>query len=199
MSPAQVSSHHRIFRRVVMLVAALNLAYFFIEIGVARHIGSVSLLADSVDFLEDTALNVLVLMALGRSLKTRGRVGLVLAAIILAPTAATLWTAWHKFLTPSPPNPTLLSATALGAMAVNFACAVLLARFRHHQGSLTRAAFLSARNDVAANLVIIVAALVTFGWRTGWPDLAVGLGIAALNADAAFKVVRAARREIAAG
>lgn len=199
MSPAQSSPQDRIFRRVVVLVAGLNLVYFFFEIGVARHIGSVSLLADSVDFLEDTALNVLVLMALGRSMKTRGRVGLVLAAIILAPTAATIWTAWRKFLTPEPPNPALLSATALGAMAVNIACAVLLARFRHHHGSLTRAAFLSARNDVAANLVIIAAAVVTFGWRTGWPDLAVGLGIAALNADAAFKVAQAARREIATG
>jgi Co/Zn/Cd efflux system component len=37
-------------RRAVLLVALLNLAYFGVELAVARRIGAVSLLADSVDF-----------------------------------------------------------------------------------------------------------------------------------------------------
>ncbi|WP_231873557.1 hypothetical protein [Acetobacter tropicalis] len=66
----------------------------------------------------------------------------------------------------------------------------------HHAGSLTRAAFLSARNDVLANIAIIVAGLVTaFLWHAAWPDLLVGLGIAAMNADAAREVWQAARNE----
>jgi Co/Zn/Cd efflux system component len=89
-----------------------------------------------------------------------------------------------------------LSLAGLGALAVNLSCALLLARFRHHGGSLTKAAFLSARNDALANIAIIAAGLVTaFAWRTAWPDLIVGLGIAALNADAAREVWQAARQE----
>src|SRR3546814_8837526 len=77
-----------------------------------------------------------------------------------------------------------VSLTGLGALAVNLACAFMLARFRHHGGSLTRAAFLSARNDALANLAIIAAAIVSvFVWRSAWPDLIVGLAIAAINAD----------------
>jgi hypothetical protein len=38
-------------RRAVRLVAVLNLAYFGIEFAVTRVIGSVSLFADSIDFL----------------------------------------------------------------------------------------------------------------------------------------------------
>jgi len=65
----------------------------------------------------------------------------------------------------------------------------MLARYRHHGGGLTRAAFLSARNDALANVAIIVAGLVTgFIWPSAWPDLIVGLGIAAMNADAAREV-----------
>ena len=65
---------------------------------------------------------------------------------------------------------------------------------RMHSGSLTREAFLSARNDAFANIAIIVAGLLTaFVWRSAWPDLIVGLGIAALNADAAREVWPAAR------
>jgi Co/Zn/Cd efflux system component len=183
------------FRRVVTIVALANLTYFFIEFLVARRIGSVSLFADSVDFLEDSALNWLILMALGWPAKARARLGMALAMLILIPTAASLWTAWQKLLAPTPPDPWLLSTTGLGALAVNFGCAALLARFRHHGGSLTRAAFLSARNDVLANVAIMAAAGVTLMWFSGWPDLFVGLSIAAMNADASAKVWKAARRE----
>jgi Co/Zn/Cd efflux system component len=72
----------------------------------------------------------------------------------------------------------------------------MLARYRAHGGSLTRAAFLSARNDALANGAIIAAGLLTaYQWPSAWPDLIVGLGIAVLNADAAREVWTAAREE----
>jgi Co/Zn/Cd efflux system component len=148
-------------RRAVRLVAALNLGYFGVEFAVALAIGSVSLFADSVDFLEDGSVNILILMALGWRARARARVGMALAAILLVPALATLWTAWEKLGHPVAPDPVPLSATGLGALAVNFASAALLMRFRRHGGSLTRAAFLSARNDVLANAAIIGAGLAT--------------------------------------
>ena len=64
------------------------------------------------------------------------------------------------------------------------------------RGSLTRAAFLSARNDALANVAIVAAGLVTaLLWRSAWPDLIVGLAIGAMNADAARDVWAAARLE----
>ena len=71
----------------------------------------------------------------------------------------------------------------------------MLARYRRHGGSLTRAAFLSARNDVLANAAIILAGLVTAYTVSAWPDLIVGLGIFFMNLDAAREVYVAARRE----
>ena len=183
-------------RRAVQLVALLNLGYFGVEFAVALAIGSVSLFADSVDFLEDASVNVLILAALAWTPRNRARVGMVLAGILLVPGLATLWTAWEKFAAPVPPEPLPLSLAGLGALAVNLSCAYMLARYRHHSGSLTRAAFLSARNDAFANVAIIVAGLVTaFLWRSAWPDLIVGLGIAAMNADAAREVWEAAQDE----
>src|SRR5215471_21160303 len=82
-----------------------------------------------------------------------------------------------------------------GALAVNFTCTVMLARYRQHSGSLTRAAFLSARNDVLANIAIIAAGLVTAATVSPWPDLIVGLGIFLMNLDAAREVYTTARRE----
>lgn len=195
MSPAPEDELDVSFRHVVLIVALLNLGYFGIEFAVALVIGSVSLLADSVDFLEDTSVNLLIWAAFGWSLKARSRVGMVLAGVLFVPALATLWAAWGKFQMPIPPAPLPLSMTALGAMLVNLACALMLARYRSHGGSLSRAAFLSARNDVFANGAIVVAALVTSVHSSAWPDLIVGLGIMAVNADAAREVWTAARDE----
>ena len=181
-------------RQAVRLVAILNLAYFGIECAVALSIGSVSLFADSIDFLEDASVNFLVL-ALAWSARARARVGMLLAAILLVPGLATLWMAWHKFMLPVPPAPLPLSLTGLGAFVVNLSCAAMLVRFRHHGGSLSRAAFLSAHNDALANIAIIAAAGVTVPFPSAWPDLIVGLAIAALNAGAAREVYGAARAE----
>lgn len=190
-----IASDHGL-RRIVQRVAALNLAYFGVEFGVARAIGSVSLFADSIDFLEDASVNLLILIALGWTARKRARIGMALAVILLVPGLATLWTAWEKFNTLAAPDPTSLSLTGIGALAVNLSCAFMLARYRHHSGSLTQAAFLSARNDALANIAIVAAGLVTaFLWASAWPDLIVGLSIAVMNADAAREVWQAAREE----
>lgn len=182
-------------RRAVLIVALLNLAYFGIEFAVAVAIGSVSLFADSVDFLEDTSVNLLILLALSWSLQARARIGMGLAAILMVPALATLWALWSKWQLPVPPAPTPLTLTGLGALAVNFTCAMLLTRFRHDSGSLTRAAFLSARNDVFANIGIVLAGLITALVPSALPDVIVGIGIMLINADAAHDVWRAARQE----
>jgi Co/Zn/Cd efflux system component len=191
-----VSQQDTALRRIVKWVALLNLGYFGIEFSVAISIGSVSLFADSVDFLEDTSVNILILLALSSPLARRAKMGMALAGILLIPGIATLWTAWEKFNLPIAPAPLPLTLAGLGALAVNLTCALMLARFRHHGGSMTKAAFLSARNDAAANVGIILAGLVTaFVWRSAWPDLIIGLAIAAMNADAAREVWEAAKQD----
>lgn len=100
-----------------------------------------------------------------------------------------------KFSVLVPPSPVPLAITGAGALAINLSCALMLLRYRPHGGSLTRAALLSAGNDVLANIAIILTSLVTVYTLSGWPDLIVGLGVAALNADAAREVYLVAQEE----
>ena len=181
--------------RTVRAVALANLAYFFIEFTVATRIGSDSLFADSIDFLEDAAVNGLIILGLAWSMTARARLGMALAGVLLVPGVATLWAAWQAWNAAGVPEPIALSLTGLGALAVNLACAWRLSSLRHVQGSLTRAAFLSARNDAVANVAIIGAGALTAIIVSRWPDLIVGLGIFLLNLDAARDVFLAARRE----
>jgi Co/Zn/Cd efflux system component len=182
-------------RRLVRIVALANLVYFGIEFAVATTIGSVSLFADSVDFLEDAAVNGLVLVGLGWSVRARARLGMALAAVLLVPGVATLWTAWQAWNSNNVPAPTALTLVGVGALIVNLGCAFLLAKLRNVRGSLTRAAFLSARNDVFGNVAIIFAGGLTAATRSPTPDLIVGLGILLMNLDAAREVFLAARSE----
>lgn len=182
-------------RRVLVAVMLLNLGYFVIEFGVAGIIDSVALFADSIDFLEDAVVNALILIGLSWSVRGRSRLGMALALILLLPGAATLWTAWHQWHSANIPEPVALSVTGLGAFAVNLSCAVMLARVRHAHGALTKAAFLSARNDLFANIVIVLAGGLTAWTRSQWPDLVVGCGIFVMNLDAAREIFQAARNE----
>ena len=183
------------FRRTVALVALLNLAYFGVEFAVARAIGSVSLFADSVDFLEDASINLLIVVAIAWTARQRATVGRVLAFVILVPAVATLWTAVLKIIDPVAPHPLPLGLAALGALVVNLGCAALLVRYRKTPGSMARAAWLSARNDALANVAIIGVAVIGTRVSSGWIDIAVGLAIGLVNADAARAVWRAAAAE----
>jgi Co/Zn/Cd efflux system component len=185
-------------RRAVTFVAAANLCYFGVEFSVAVAIGSVALFADSIDFLEDAALNLLIVIGLGWSVARRAQLGIALAFLLLVPGVATLWTAWQAWQSEQVPEALPLSLTGLGALAVNLTCAWVLARVRHEQGSLTKAAFLSARNDAVANVAIVVAGGLTVLTASRWPDLIVGFGILLMNLDAAHEVYAAARAEQAA-
>lgn len=182
-------------RRAVLLVAALNLAGAAVEATVALRIGSASLLADSVDFLEDTAINALIALALGRPLAQRARAGRAMALVILVPALAAAWQVVAKALDPTPPSPWPLALTALGAAVVNGACALVLARVRHHGGSMGRAAWLSARNDVVLNFAVVAMAFVTARTGSGWPDVVLGTVIVVVNAGAALEVWRLAGEE----
>jgi Co/Zn/Cd efflux system component len=182
-------------RRAIWTVALLNLGYFAIEFSAALSTHSAALFADSADFFEDAAVNFLIVAALGWSAQGRAQLGSVLAAILLVPALAFAWTLWRKFTAPAPPEPLTLGVVGIGALAVNIHCAFLLARWRRSKGSLTVAAFLSARNDALANIAIIGAGVVTYFWRSIWPDIIVGIGIALMNLDAARAVWKASVQE----
>lgn len=183
-------------RHTVSVVAVLNLAFFFVEFTFGRILQSVALLGDSIDFLEDAAVNLLILLALGWSLSARIRASYVLAGLLLIPGISFLWVAFGKLANPTVPEGLGMSVVGLAALAVNLSCAFLVARHRSEEGGIVQAAFLSARNDAIANVLIIAAGVLTVFVLSPIPDLVVGLAIFVMNLDAAITVVKAARREL---
>ena len=182
-------------RRLVAWVAALNGLGFVVGVTIALVIGSAALFADAADFLEDTLINVLVLTALGWSVASRRKASYALAGLILIPAFAAFGTAAWKVVTGTPPEPVTLSVTAIGALVINLVCAVLLLRLRGADSALVQGAWLAARNDAAANVLILGAGVVMMFWASAWPDIVVGVVIGLINLSAAKEVFEQARAE----
>ena len=183
------------FRRTLIIVALLNLAYFLIEFSAAVKINSVSLFADSIDFLEDTFVNLLIFFSYLMTSTLRPKISKILVIIILLPGLTALWAAWEQVMRPSMPEAFELTLVGLGALLINFTCTIILMRFRKNDESLTKAAFLSARNDVLSNLTIITAGLTIMIYPSIWPDLIAGIIVFSINFDAAYKVYKIANTE----
>lgn len=180
------------FKKTVLLVAILNFVYFFIEFISAINIRSVSLLTDSIDFIEDTSINLLIFFAISLSITKRAKISILLSFIMFLPGLTALWAIWQQIIYKEPTEPIELSLIAFGALIVNCFCTYLLMRFKNYSGSLTRAAFLSARNDVIANIAIIIVAAITYLYSTIWPDILVGLFIGYIRAESALEIYRKA-------
>lgn len=177
------------------IVALLNLAFFIAEVIVANRIGSLSLLADSIDFFEDASVNALIFFALAWKPKTRSRIAKLLALVLLVPAILGVYNVVSRGLEPQAPAAGPLALMAALAFVINVFCAILLARHRKGTGSLGKAAWLASRNDAIGNLAIIAGAIGSLFLNTGWIDIAIGVGIVIMNADAALVIMRSAQGE----
>lgn len=180
---------------IVLRVAALNLSYFGIEFYFAQRYNSVALFSDSLDFLEDASVNLLIFLAFSLAVVWRKRLSYLFALLLLLPAVGFFWNAISKLSDPVAPGGTGMSIVGLGALAVNLYCAILLNKFKDIKGGLAKAAYFSARNDAVSNILIIAAGLLTLVWVSPVPDLIAGAVIFFINADSAGDILRAARAE----
>jgi Co/Zn/Cd efflux system component len=153
------------------------------------------LIGDSIDFLEDASVNILIAFAIGWSMRKRQITSYALALLLLLPGIAFLWNAINQLLSPEIPAGEGMGFVGLGALVVNLSCAFLIAKHREEEGGLVSAAYYSARNDAMANVLIIAAGLFTLRYPSIWPDLLIGIFIFLMNADAAKEILETAHKE----
>lgn len=185
------------FRRALWVALAINALMFLVEIVGGLRSGSVSLLADAVDFAGDSANYALSLAVLAMGALWRARAalvkGLTMGVYGLFVLGRTAWAAMSGI----PPEPVTMGAIALLALAANVSVAVMLYAFRDGDANM-RSVWLCSRNDAIVNVAVGLAALGVLGTGTAWPDLLVAVVIAALALSTGSSVVRQARGEIAA-
>jgi Co/Zn/Cd efflux system component len=192
--PPTGAAHDARFRRALWIALALNAAMFVIEVGAGLGAGSVSLQADAVDFLGDSANYAISLFVLGLSMRWRTASAMIKGAAMLGfglwVIGATVW----SLITKAVPNAAVMGSVGTLALVVNVFCAVLLYRFRGGDANM-RSVWLCSRNDAISNVAVIIAASGVFATGSNWPDLAVAAIMASLALYASALVLAHAIRE----
>jgi Co/Zn/Cd efflux system component len=185
------------YRRVLWIALFANAAMFFVELAAAWWSGSSALAADAADFLGDSANYALSLGAIAAGGLWISRVallkGLAMSFYGVAVLAYAAWRAWLG----APPEALTMGVVGILALAVNFGVAALLYRFRAGDANM-RSVWLCTRNDVIANIAVLIAAAGVLGTGTVWPDVAVAAMLAVLGLTSGTSVVRHARAELRA-
>ena len=185
-------------RRILWIALLVNLAMFLVEIGAGLKAGSVSLLADSLDFLGDAANYGISLWVLGMALAWRARAAQLKAVSMLVFGLGVLGAAlWHWWQGEVPSAPTMGLVGSLALLA-NVGVAVLLYAYRDGDSNM-RSVWLCTRNDALGNLAVLAAALGVFGSGSAWPDLIVAGIMASLAVHSAIAVLRHADGELNGG
>ncbi len=185
------------YRQILWLALAINGAMFLVEIVAGQAAGSMSLQADALDFLADTANYAIALAVIGLTLRWRAMAALVKGASMglfgLWVAAATVWSAFTGVV----PHAVTMGAVGFAALIANAVVFVLLWRFRTGDSN-RRSVWICSRNDAIGNLAVLLAALGVFGTGTGWPDIAVAAIMASLALTGAVQVIRQASGELRA-
>lgn len=185
------------YRRVLWIALALNLAMFGVEIVASWRSGSVSLMADAIDFFGDAGNYAVSLAVLGMAASTRSRAALFKAACMGGFGVFVLARALWSLQAGTTPEAVTMGLVGFVALLVNAGVAFMLYRWRTGDANM-RSVWLCSRNDAIANVAVMAAALGVFGTGSAWPDLLVAAVIASLALSGAWAVLRRAQGELRA-
>jgi Co/Zn/Cd efflux system component len=181
-------AHHKDIRRVLVVVLMLNAMMFVLEFGAGLVAGSASLMADSIDMLGDALVFGISLYALKRSLRWRAGSALIKGGFILLMGVGVLGEIVVKLLWGAAPVTSIMLLFGAIALVANLSCLALLWPFRQHDVNLA-STFECARNDVFANLGVLVAAGLVSFTGSAWPDALVAAAIAFMFLRSSLKVI----------
>jgi cation diffusion facilitator family transporter len=185
----------RTYRRILWIALVVNAAMFGVELFGGWASGSVSLLADAVDFFGDAANYAVSLFVLGLAPVWRSRTALMKGVTMGGYGLFVLGTAAWNLSAGTVPEASTMGTIGIAALTANVFVAILLFAYRNGDSNM-RSVWLCTRNDAIGNVAVMLAALGVFGTGAGWPDIMVASVMGILGLTAARSVIAQARREL---
>jgi Co/Zn/Cd efflux system component len=183
------------YRKALWVALVLNALMFVVELGASWASGSVSLLADSIDFFGDAGNYAISLAVLGMAMPARSKAALFKAACMGAFGVFVLGKAAWSLQAGMPPDPATMGAVGFAALAVNAGVTLMLYRFRSGDANM-RSVWICSRNDALGNIAVMLAALGVFRTGSAWPDILVAGVMGALALTGSWTVLKQAKREL---
>lgn len=182
--------------KTLRIVLGINVMLFLAEFTAGVIADSSALMADSLDALGDALVYAASLYVLSRSARWRAGAAMLKGLVMLGFGIAVSLALLERLLSPSLPVASMIGGFGLIALVANSTCLYLLTRHRNDDLNM-ESVWLCSRNDIIANLGVLVAAAGVAFTGTMWPDLLVGGVIAVLFLRSAIYVIAKASRELA--
>jgi cation diffusion facilitator family transporter len=182
-------------RKILVIVLAVNAAFFILEFVAGIVAQSTALLGDSLDMLGDALVYSFSLYVLRKSEKWRAAAVLLKGGIMAAFGVAVFAEAFYKLVNPALPESGTMGIVGTAVLLANLVCFFLL--YRHRSDDLNmRSTWLCSRNDIIANVSVLAAAAAVNIFKSHWPDLLIGASIATLFLKSAFTVLYESAAEL---
>jgi Co/Zn/Cd efflux system component len=175
--------------RILKIVLLINLGMFAVEAVAAFIAGSLSLFSDSLDMLGDALVYGLSIYVVARNPRWKAASSLTKGAIMLAFGLGALAQAIHALLVPHVPTYQTIGLVGAAALLANATCLILLQKHKSDDINM-HSVWVCSRNDILANSSVLVAALAVWLSHAGWPDIVIGVGIAAVIIHSALSVIK---------
>lgn len=176
-------------KNVLVIVLVINAVLFVVEAAAGLLANSTALLADSLDMLGDSLVYGFSLYALWRTAEWKVKAALLKGVIMAVFGVAVLLEVMYKTISGIVPSAEVMGITGVLVLLGNGICFLLLFRYRSDDLNM-RSTWLCSRNDIIANISVLLAAGSVSVFNASWPDIVIGAAIAALFLRSAFTVLR---------
>ena len=183
------------WRRALWIALVVNAGMFLAELAAGEIADSRSLQADALDFFGDAANYAISLGVAGMAIAWRARGALFKGITLAALGAYVMIGALISAIGTAHPEPRIMGAVGVSALAANVGVALMLYRFRSGDANM-RSVWICSRNDAIANIAVLAAAVGVLGTSTHWPDLIVAAIMATLGISGGVKIIRLAMIEL---
>ena len=183
------------YKRVLIVIIAINLGMFFVELFGGLAAGSMALLADSLDFLGDSATYTISLIVIGMPLVVRANAGLFKGISLFVIAAWVLGSTFYRVFIEGVPEALTMGAIGFAALAANVISVILLLKFKDGDSNV-RSVWLCSRNDAVGNIAVILAASGIAATNAAWPDLLVAGIMGSLFIHSATRIIQQSWKEL---
>ena len=193
-----VEARNRQERILLWTVLLLNAVMFVVEFAAGWLARSSGLMADSLDMLADVLVYSVSLYAVGKALAQKAKAALLNGSLQMVLGISVFlhigWRIWEGSI----PQTDIMGWIAALALVVNTVCFALLYRFRSGDVNM-RASWLCSRNDMLANVGVLVAAWLVQAWSSAWPDYVIAALIAGVVVHSSYSVLMQAKKSLREG
>ena len=177
------------YKRRLMLVTAINIGMFVLEMGAGQLAGSQALKADALDFAADGATYALSFWAIGRPQRVRTGAAFIKGISLFAMGIWIAVTTLYQFFVLGVPEAEVMGLIGFLALGANLLSVYLLFAYKNGDANI-RSVWLCSRNDAIGNVAVMIAAGFVALMNSGAPDLIVAGVMSALFLSSSYQILR---------